>query len=343
MEGYEAADPLVRCDEHHIPAIFTFEAGVINTINEDRIVYNFNKANIQGILDTLNVVNWSETLNADSVDESVAEFYKVLNGAVKENVPLMRIKKSTFPAWYTAELKSLIFQKKEAHALWNESHSPEHREEFRRLRALCLRSSRLCRREFLDKTENSIRRNSKKFWSYVNGLKKHGELPYDMYFKQKSASNNLDIANLFSERFSEVFAPMNTSPPPSFDQVLATDSFCDFDFVQADVFKHIQELDNTFSSGPDAIPALLIKQCAHALVSPLRILFRKSLNAGYFPSSWKMAYITPIFKDEDRHNVVNYRGLFLYLMYLQKFLSLLSRKKYWNVLRIASRAINMPT
>ena len=98
MEGYEAADPLVRCDEHHKPAIFTFEAGVINTINEDRIVYNFNKANIQGIVNTLNAANWAVTLNADSVDES--EFYKVLNGAVKENVPLMRIKKSTFPAWY---------------------------------------------------------------------------------------------------------------------------------------------------------------------------------------------------------------------------------------------------
>ena len=102
VEGYEAADPLVRCDEHHIPAIFTFEAGVIKTINEDRIVYNFNKANIQGIVNTLNAANWCETLNADRVDENVSEFYKVLNGAVKDNVPLMRIKKSTFPAWNNA-------------------------------------------------------------------------------------------------------------------------------------------------------------------------------------------------------------------------------------------------
>ena len=178
----------------------------------------------------------------------------------------------------------------------------------------------------MEKIENSIRRNSKKFWSYGNGLKKHGELPYDMYFKQKSASNNLDIANLFSERFSEVFAPMNNSPPTSFDQVLAMDSFCDFDFVQADVFRHIQKLDNTFSSGPDAIPALLIKQRAQAFVSPLSILFRKSLNAGYFPSSWKMVYITPIFKDGDRHTVVNYRLISLLNVFAKVFESLIKEK-----------------
>ena len=112
---------------------------------------------------------------------------------------------------------------------------------------------------------------------------KAGELPYDMYFRQKTASNNLGIASHFSERFSEVFAPIVNSPPPIFNQVLPLESFCNLHFVHVDVVRHIQKLDNTFSSGPDVITSLLAKQCAQALVSPLDILFRKSLNAGYFP------------------------------------------------------------
>ena len=219
VEGCISQDPLVRCDEHHIPALFTFEVGVKNLVKFDRIVYNFKKANVQGIVDTLNSVDWNVSLSADSVDDCVAEFYEVLNNAVSANVPLMRIKSSTFPPWYTSELKSCIFKKKEAHALWNISHNPADREEFKRLRALCIRLSRSNRRDYSDKTENSIRRSSKAFWSYVNGLKKPGELPYDMYFKQKSATNNQDIAGLFSERFSEVFAPPANGPPPTFNQV----------------------------------------------------------------------------------------------------------------------------
>ena len=54
VNAFVALDPLVRCDEHHLPAIFMFEAGVKDTINFDRIVYNFKRANVQGIVDTLN-------------------------------------------------------------------------------------------------------------------------------------------------------------------------------------------------------------------------------------------------------------------------------------------------
>ena len=109
--------------------------------------------------------------------------------------------------------------------------------------------------------ETSISANSKDFWSYVNGLKKPGKLPSEMYFKDRRARNNLDIAGLFSERFFEVFAPAQNSNL-AFDSVIAQDSFCDFQFTHVEVFKHIMSLDNSFFSGPDAIPAVLVKQCA---------------------------------------------------------------------------------
>ena len=83
---------------------------------------------------------------------------------------------------------------------------------------------------------------------------------------------------------------------------------------------------NTFSSIPDAIPAMLVKQCAQTLVSPVATLFRKSINAGYFPRCWKMAYITPIFKNGDRHNVANYRPISLLNVFAKIFESLIKEK-----------------
>ena len=133
--------------------------------------------------------------------------------------------------------------------------------------------------------KNSIKANSKAFWSYVNGLKKPGEEPSEMYFKETKAKYNQDIADLFSERFSEVFpAPLQNSNLV-FNSVIAQDSFWDFQFNHAEVFKNIMSLDNSFSSGADAIPATLVKQCARVLTQPLSMLFRRSLDAAYFPST----------------------------------------------------------
>ena len=56
VEEFEVLDRLVHCDEHHIPSVFTLEAGVKDSINFDRIVYNFKRANVQGIVETLSML-----------------------------------------------------------------------------------------------------------------------------------------------------------------------------------------------------------------------------------------------------------------------------------------------
>ena len=88
----EAIDPLIKCDEHHIPAVFTFEANTIETINFDRIVYNFKKANVQGISEALKNMYWEAAFADNEVDKNVSKFYQVLNETVKDIFSLIRLK-----------------------------------------------------------------------------------------------------------------------------------------------------------------------------------------------------------------------------------------------------------
>ena len=233
----EAIDPLIKCDEHHIPVVCTFEANKFETVNFDRIVYNFKKANVEGILNALKNVDWNAAFDVNDVDDNVSKFYRVLDDTIKDNVPLVRIKASHFPPWYDSSLKDCIFEKKKAHLKWKESWDMADRIAFNRLRAKCIRLSRSSYREYTARMETSITANSKVFWSYVNGLKKPGELPSEMYFKDRRARNNLEIAGLFSERFSEVFAPAHNSNLV-FDPVIAQDGFCDFQFTHIEVFNY---------------------------------------------------------------------------------------------------------
>ena len=79
-----------------------------------------------------------------------------------------------------------------------------------------------------------------------------------MFFIDKKAKNNSGIADLFSARFSEVFAAPAHISNLVFNSIIAHDSFCDFQFTRVEVFKHIMSLYNSFSSGSDAIPVLLL-------------------------------------------------------------------------------------
>ena len=44
---------------------------------------------------------------------------------------------------------------------------------------------------------------------------------------------------------------------------------------------------------------------------PLAYIFEKSLNNNEIPRDWKLANVTPIFKQGDKSNVENYRPVSL--------------------------------
>ncbi len=51
---------------------------------------------------------------------------------------------------------------------------------------------------------------------------------------------------------------------------------------------------------------IFLKNFASTIMTPLWIIFNKSLQEGVFPSRWKVARITPIFKSGDVQNITNY-------------------------------------
>ena len=63
------------------------------------------------------------------------------------------------------------------------------------------------------------------------------------------------------------------------------------------------------SSGPDGIPALVLKQCSLMLARPLANLFCLSYRADIFPSCWKLANVTLIPKNCEPNNPENYRPI----------------------------------
>ncbi|XP_063540969.1 uncharacterized protein LOC134749894 [Cydia strobilella] len=83
----------------------------------------------------------------------------------------------------------------------------------------------------------------------------------------------------------------------------------DVRFKQSSVRKALLSLVTHKSSGPDGIPAVVLKMCAPELAPVLTRLFRLSYSSGVVPTSWKSALVHPIPKKGDRSNPSNYRPI----------------------------------
>ena len=83
-------------------------------------------------------------------------------------------------------------------------------------------------------------------------------------------------------------------------------------FDYTDVREAIDKLSANAASGPDGIPAILLKKCKNILSFPLTTMWQKSLKSGDIPDIYKLAFITPIHKPGSaRSSPENYRPVSL--------------------------------
>ena len=163
------------------------------------------------------------------------------------------------------------------------------------------------------RTQSQLKRNPKRFWSFVNSKRKESGLPSSMFLVNDSVDTLDGIGSLFRKHFSSIFnsSSANTAQIQSAlrdvpHNVVNLSNIC---FSDEDVLKATEKLKPSSSAGPDGIPAIILKRCAIALCVPLRIIFNKSLSLGVFPDCWKKSAMFPVYKKGNKHDIVNYRGI----------------------------------
>jgi hypothetical protein len=77
------------------------------------------------------------------------------------------------------------------------------------------------------------------------------------------------------------------------------------------VHKTLQALDESSGTGPDLLPARMLKNCAEELAYPILMLTQMILSSGQWPACWREHWIAPIFKRKAVFLPTNYRGVHL--------------------------------
>ena len=70
-------------------------------------------------------------------------------------------------------------------------------------------------------------------------------------------------------------------------------------------------MDHKKATGPDQVPARILKEASSEIAPTLKYIFEKSYTTGELPDDWKTANISAIYKEGDKKDPANYRPVSL--------------------------------
>ena len=135
--------------------------------------------------------------------------------------------------------------------------------------------------------------------------------------ESRQITDKKEIVSAFNEHFvnvghslAEKIEHKSTDDPTQFLHVIDRSTRFKFKSVTKHwVLTVLKGIKEAKASGPDKIPAKILKGAAELICVPLALIFNQSLWKGVFPEKWKVARAPPIFKSGQQSDMNNYRPI----------------------------------
>ena len=160
--------------------------------------------------------------------------------------------------------------------------------------------------------------NSKQMWKNINHLinkrPKSSNIPA-LEINEQVFVEDSNIANLFNDYFADIGSSLSSQiaeSSASFQRYMKFTAQNQFIFKSIhvqDVVNEIGKLNVSKSTGPDNIPAKLLRDSKDVVAPFLALIFNTSLNNCIFPDDLKTARISPIYKSGNKKARGNYRPI----------------------------------
>lgn len=306
--------PILPVDPHHPPFVVTINCKIDKPLDyKPTNILLFKRADYKKINDSLSAIDWRRIFRDLHIEEMINKFYSHINNIIELHVPTYKHNlNDNYPPWFDQRLIRIMKEKESAHARYKKfrnTHTYDHFSVLRRLSKAMIKENY---KKYLQKIQNEIPKNSKKFWSYIRANKNKNCIPSVIKYNNKQAADGVNVCKLFSDYFSSVYEPKSVHN-------VFTDSCIEMGAVNIsnlwfdcnEIQEALQSLDETKGPGPDKIPAIFIKKCSQSLTPPLQMIFNSSITQGRCPTLWKTSYVIPVFKAGDKSTVTNYRPISL--------------------------------
>ena len=303
-------------DAHHPPLdiIIKQNSEMDTNITDIEVVIenlNFFHANYDLLNDYFENINWDFLCSCGrDIDLAIEMFYSVIYAAVDMFVPLKTKSILKYPSYFSKDTIKLISNKNTAFNRYKKTKLVSDETAYKRLRKCSKASISADYDRFLENTQVNILSNVKSLWSYIRSKRDVVGYPREMRYGDVISTSTQDTANLFSAFFQSVYVQYNDVHFDSMVAPILSDVNLYKIPVNSDiVFRKLIDLDVNKGAGPDMLPPVFFFRCSPTLAVPLSYIYSLSLNTGVFPTLWKFANITALFKTGNRNNVANYRPI----------------------------------
>lgn len=201
----EADEPLVAMDAFH-PALLVSlncpqKIPFIDTMELSQ--FNFRKTDFSALNRAILEKDWTPLYTAENVNDAVRILTDTLLELFRVYAPATR--RTQGQPWSNQRLR--ILKRKRAKALrhYSANRNIVTKQEFQVASNRYKNYNRLLYSYYVRRRQNDLKRNPKRFWTFVNEKRKVNGFPSVMSYGTETASSSAEICNLFASHFSSVF------------------------------------------------------------------------------------------------------------------------------------------
>ena len=306
----------------HCLIFYEFNSFIKVRTKSHRYTYDYGKGDFDGLRSALSAKNLCLNLDHANINDDWKSWKDIFLDTVSKHIPRKKIKGRNPLPWINGTILNLIKKKNTVRRKMKLSPSIHLAQKFKKLRATVKHMLVESRKNFFISLGNDFEHNPKRLWSILKYKSKSRNIPntissaattnidQDTHSSRISADKPVDIANMFNNYFSSVYTS---------DKCVDDDTVCqevepvmtDLTLTVEEVQAVLENFDSTKATGPDNIPARLLKETAPIISPSLCMLFNKSLDEGVLPEEWKLANIVPVHKKGERECTENYRPISL--------------------------------
>jgi hypothetical protein len=181
--------------------------------------------------------------------------------------------------------------------------------------------------DYINNMTNETKNNSSNYWKFLKTFcktkkSKSSAKIFKIISKDTSHDTEESVGEHFNKFFTNFQSRFSTTMEESNEYInkLFNNSRKNnnimgktFKFTETssnEVANIIKDLDSKSSAGYIGIPTKLFKYCSETLSPIISIIINSCLNSMQIPDSWKIAIVTPLYKNKgDLSDSNNYRGI----------------------------------
>ena len=312
QERCKSLPPISERSDHDI-VLFDTAHQPVRSRPKRRTIYLWKKADTVGIkaaFTKYSVKCFSSSFT--SVDNMWQEIKGTINQVISDHVPTKRTAARHTHPWVDTQLRCATRRKYRAYKKAKHTKSPADWERYRRIKYQNQRDLRTAHKRYMeDVVSKDLKDKPKMFWSYIKSRRQEstGVAPLKNKdgFIHSDSSSKVEILNdqfvtAYTREDKTNMPSKGPSPHPTMEKI---------NVQSKGVHKLLSDLKTHKATGPDSIPAYVLKSAADQLAPILTRLYQYSLDFGEIPPDWKNAFVVPIFKKGEKHVPSNYRPVSL--------------------------------